>query len=81
MPYVTKTVSTLASEHLQDVLNTRCGFMSVQYEFEKTLKLIRPHVHLKVADSLCSSFLTGRSVQFNVHSNRRENSLNDSLVL
>lgn len=54
MPSVTKTVSIFTCEHLQDVLNTRCGFMSVQHEFEKTLKLIRPPVHLKVTDVFCS---------------------------
>lgn len=56
MPSMTKTKSILASEHLQDVLNTHCGFLSVQYEFEKTLKLIRPPVHLKVTDGSCSWF-------------------------
>lgn len=79
MPYVTKTVSILASEHLQDVLNTRCGFMSVQYEFEKTLQLIRRPVHPKVTDLLCSCFLKGSSVQ-SISSNRRRYSSPDILA-
>lgn len=63
MPSVTKTVSILASEHLQNILNTRRGFMSVQYEFEKALKLIRPPVHLKVTDVFCSQFFWQTAVR------------------
>ena len=60
-----KTVSILTSEHLQDILNSCCGFTSVQYELKKTTWQIRPPVHLKVYWCVLQ-FLTGSRVQFNI---------------